>query len=63
MGGVFKMNIVYSKPEMNIKLFDKERLLTASGGTDVKPLSAESKAIDALKANGTEQNVTVKWAY
>lgn len=57
------MNIVYSKPEMNIKLFDKERLLTASGGTDVKPLSAESKAIDALKANGTEQNVTVKWAY
>ncbi len=48
----------YKNPEMTVRVFVNERLMTDSGIGE----SAESKAANVLNESGTTQNVTVKWS-
>lgn len=53
------MKKIYDIPCIDVSKFDTENIVTISGTA----LSADEKAINALKDEGVNQVVTVKWSF
>ena len=53
------MKKTYNIPCIGVRKFDTEKIVTLSGTA----LSADEKAVNALKDEGVNQVVTVKWSF